>query len=93
MFDEDNRDFDFRSDLSDEQLERLEGRQALARRPAQPPTTLAAAAERLAPGAGGAAATQATSHDVGDVPSPALGTASARPSRFVGFGGGQVPSR
>ena len=88
-FDLDVADRDYRQDLSPDQLERLERRQAPARRAALPPTSLAAAVDRLASNVDD----DATTHDVGDVPSPALGTASTRPSRLVGFDRGQVPSR
>jgi hypothetical protein len=51
-FDLDVADRDYRQDLSPDELERLERRQAPARRATQPPTSLAAAVERLASEAG-----------------------------------------
>lgn len=51
-FDLDCNDVDFRTQLSEDQLERLERRQALAQPAARPPTSLAAAVDRLSSGAG-----------------------------------------
>jgi len=56
-WDLDCADRDFRTQLSDDQLERLERRQTPAPGAAQPPTALAAAVDRLSSGAGDDATT------------------------------------
>lgn len=50
-FDLDCNDSDFRAHLSEEQLARLERRQSPAPRAVQPPSSLAAAVDRLSSGA------------------------------------------
>lgn len=80
-FDLDCNDSDFRAHLSEEQLARLERRQCPPSRPLRPPTSLAAAVERLSSGIGrgpmGPAATDGAAYgDAGATTAEHAGTAS-----------------